>query len=74
MSQLTVYNFLKKNKKKWFKTKQISKGVKVGSAIPSLNQLYKYGEVRKKDNKVSLTKKEVWRTRGASGYAWRFKD
>ena len=76
MSQLTVYNFLKRKKDKWFTTKQISIALKNGSVSLSLKQLYKYGEIRRKASSSSSTgtKNDIWRARGSLGYAWRFKD
>jgi len=52
MSQKNVLNYLKKNKGKWFTTKEIAPKVKIGinSCTKNLSRLMKSGLIRRKNN------------------------
>ena len=52
MSQEEVYKFLKKNKNKWFTTKELRKKLKIGCVSANLKKLKKYGEIRMRIKKT----------------------
>ena len=64
MSQQEVYNFLKKNKTKWFHTSEIKKKLKVESASDNLRKLFKNKEVLRKTGQTK---------QGYLTYLWKLK-
>jgi CRP-like cAMP-binding protein len=53
MGQQEVYNFLKKNKAKWFTSKEVAKATNLsyGSVTNNLTKLRRSGEVHFKESK-----------------------
>ena len=68
MGQQEVYDYLKKNKKKWFTSKEISQKIKVslGSVTTSLKKLKHCGLIHFKPNNSKPA--------GRNSYQYKFKD
>jgi len=71
MGQQEVFSFLKKNRNKWFTTKQIIKGLKAsaGSVTTSLKKLRDSGQINFKMGAVDFR-----RLGGRRLFAYKFKN